>query len=42
MTKGQNFAREDDLDVAKYNSTLWVGSHGVRTLSHDEERFGVG
>jgi YVTN family beta-propeller protein len=30
VMKGQNFAREDDLDVEKFNRALWVGLMGSR------------
>jgi len=30
VMKGQNFAREDDLDVARYNRALWEGLMGSR------------
>jgi hypothetical protein len=30
VMKGQNFAREDDLDVEKFNRAMWVGLMGSK------------
>ena len=30
VMKGQNFSREDDLDVAKFNRALWIGLMGSK------------
>jgi YVTN family beta-propeller protein len=48
VMKGQNFAREDDLDVDKFNRAMWAGLMGSRPyptqrlgadLAHDESAY---